>query len=265
MAFLGFILLLVGGGLFFVRRHQQNRAFSLKSARKVNVADLQSTAAAVAEEIGGGDWRDYVKLWGEIQADQPLRSDLKQQPCVHYSFTVLREYEETVREKNAEGEVETRTQRGSETLSSHSQSIPFYLQDASGKIQVDPEGADIETVEVLNDFQPGDPAGGMLAYGHFKRTLSVGLGSSDRRTLGYRYRESVLPVGRSVLILGAASDQRGTVAIAKPTQGDRHFIISLRPDEALTQAADRNSQWAWWSMVGCLSGGGVLLLIGLLT
>ncbi|MBD0335235.1 MAG: E3 ubiquitin ligase [Cyanobacteria bacterium Co-bin13] len=263
MVIFGIVLLIAGAVLWFVRRRQQNRALSLKSARKVTTAELQSTARAVADEIGGGDWRDYVKIWGEISVEAPLLSDLKQQPCVYYQFTVQREYEETVRQKNADGEMETHTQRGSEVLSSHSQSIPFYLHDASGKVRVEPEGADIETIEVVNDFQPGEPGGGLLSYGRFKRTLSLGLGTSDRRTLGYRYRETVLPVGRSVLVVGAAGDQRDRVAIAKPLTPTQHFIISLKPDEALTQAAERNSQWASWGMIGCLSGGLLITLIGL--
>jgi hypothetical protein len=263
MVILGIVLLVVGGVLFFVRRWQKNRAFCLQSARKLSAGELQATAGSVAAEIGGGDWRDYVKVWGEIVADTPLLSDLKQQPCVHYHYSIQREYEETVRQENSEGKMETRTQRGSEILSSHSQSIPFYLKDGTGKVWVEPEGADIDTVEVVNTFQPGEPGGGLLSFGGFRLTLSMGLGSSNRRTLGYRYRESVLPVGRSVLVVGEAGDQRDQVAIAKPAASKQHFIISLKPDDALTQAAQRNSQWAYWGMIGCLAGGGVSLLIGL--
>ncbi|HEY9879271.1 MAG TPA: E3 ubiquitin ligase family protein [Leptolyngbyaceae cyanobacterium] len=265
MAIFGVILLIVGVVLFFVRQDQKNRAASLKLARKVTTTELQSMAKAVADEIGGGDWRDYVKLWGEVHVESPLLSELKQQPCVYYSFTVLREYEETVKEKNSDGEMVTRVQRGTETLSSHSQSVPFYLTDGPGKVLVNPEGADIETVEVLNDFQPGDPAGGLLSYGTFRRTLSVGLGVSNRRTLGYRYQESILPLGRSLLVVGEAGDQTGTVAIAKPLDGKQHFIIALKPDDALAQEADRNAQWAYWAMIGTLASGTLLLLLGLLS
>lgn len=265
MTALGIVLLIVAAVLFFVRRHQQNRALSLKSARKTTAADLQATAQNVASEIGGGDWCDYVKVWGEVVTDTPLHSDLKQQPCVYYSYSVQREYEETVREKDSDGRDTTRTQRGSETLSSHSQSTPFYLQDSSGKVQIDPEGADIETVEVVNEFHPGDPVGGMLSFGVYRRTLSISFGNSNRRTLGYRYRECILPVGRSVLVLGKASDHTGEVAIAKPSAANQHFVISLKPDEALTRSAERNSQWAFWGMVGCLVGGLLLTLIGLVS
>ncbi|HEY9738840.1 MAG TPA: E3 ubiquitin ligase family protein, partial [Trichocoleus sp.] len=239
MAISGIVVLIIGAVLFFVRRHQQNRAFSLKSARKTTAAELQATAQGVASEIGGGDWRDYVKVWGEVVTDTPIHSDLKQAPCVYYSYSVQREYEETVEEKDSDGRVTTRTQRGSEVLSSHSQSTPFYLKDASGKIQIDPEGADIETVEVVNEFQHGDPIGGMLSFGYYKRTLSIGFGNSSRRTLGYRYRECILPVGRSVLVLGAASDHSGEVAIAKPLAANQHFVISFKADEALAKSAER--------------------------
>lgn len=264
MVIVGVLLLVVGGILFFVRQHQQARSFSLKSARQVTVAELQSTAAAIANEMGGGSWRDYVKLWGKAEANPPLISELKQQPCVYYSYSVEREYEETVQEKDAEGRTRTETRRCSETLSSHRQSTPFYLNDGSGEVLVDPDGASLETVEVANDFHPGEPGGGLLSYGKFSLTLgNVPFG--NRRTLGYRYRESILPVERSMLVVGTVSDQNGTLTLAKPLKSDQHFIIALKPDDALALSADTNSQRAFYGMVFCLIGGILLILLGLIS
>jgi flagellar biogenesis protein FliO len=260
MEFFGLFLLIVGGVLWFVRRHQHRRSRSLKLARATQISELQTVAAAVAQEIGGGDWRDYVVLWGTVQADLPLTSTFKAQPCVYYSSSVVREYEETVREQDAKGNWTTRTQRGSETISQEQQQTPFYLVDrASDQVLVNPEGAAIEAVEVLNEFRPGSPAGGQLSFGSF--SLSLGdWGGGQRRTLGYRYRESVIAVGQSVTVLGMASDRTGTLTLEKPAQGGHPFLISPKSQESLTQAATRNAQIAFWAMVGCL-GVGVLLLL----
>lgn len=262
MGWLGIVLLLIGVSLFFVRRRQVQRSFSLKAARRTTVEELESTAAAIAAEIGGGDWRDYVKLWGMIEAEQPLISELKQQPCVVYTMTVEREYEETVVEKDSAGKTTTETRRGSETLSSHRQSIPFYLTDNTGQILVDPDGADLELVEVLNQFQPGEPAGGLLSLGQFSLTLGSPQGTG-RRTLGYRYRESVLPMHRSALVVGTVSDRNGPLTLVKPAKADYHYIIALKSDDVLTADADKSTKFLLVTMIGFLVAGAICLVIGL--
>ncbi|PSN07043.1 E3 ubiquitin ligase [filamentous cyanobacterium CCT1] len=264
MAIAGIIFIVAGAVLWWVQNRQQRRCNQLKLARASKSADLEAMATAVSKEIGGGDWRDYVWLRGTPQTSTPLTSEFKQVPCVSYTSTVVREYEETVREKDSNGNVTTRTQRGSETVSQHQQRIPFDLMDDAGQVRVDPEGANIESVEVLNDFQPGTPAGGMLSYGPFSLVLGGDGGGGSRRTLGYRYKETVLPLDRPVLVVGTASDSTGNVAIEKPTQPDQPYIITLKSHEALTKSVGQSAQIAFWSMVGCFGLGVVLLLAALI-
>ncbi len=272
MAIAGIVFIVAGAVLWWVKTRQQRRCNQLKLARQAQAADLEATAAAVAGEIGGGDWRDYVWLRGTPKTPVPLTSELKQVSCVSYTTTVVREYEETVHEKDSNGNVTTRTQRGSETVSEHHQRTPFDLVDASGQVRVDPVEANIEQVEVLNDFRPGSPTGGMLSYGSFSLVLGEG-GGGQRRTLGYRYQESVLPLDRPVLVVGTASDSQraalggdraGTVTIEKPTQPDQPYIITLKTHEAVTKSVDQSAQMAFWSMVGCFGLGVLLLLLAIL-
>jgi hypothetical protein len=271
MEILGIILLLAGGVLWFVRSRQQQRSSSLKLAHTPSIQELQEIAAAVAADIGGGDWRDYVVLWGTVQPETPLISPLKQVACAYYKSSVTREYEETIQEQDSRGKWVTRTQRGSETVSQQSQQTDFHLVDSAGdRILVNPTGATIEAVEILHEFRPGQPAGGQLAFGQFVQQL--GMGGAGRTTLGYRYREVVVPVGQAMSVLGMATDGYGplttgdrTLAIEKPSHGGQPFIISPKSHEALTQAASRNAQIAFWAMVSCLGLGGVLLLVGLIS
>jgi hypothetical protein len=264
MAIAGIIFIIAGAVLWWVQNRQQQRCNQLKLARASKTADLESTAVAVAREIGSGDWRDYVWLWGTPKTSAPLTSEFKQVPCVSYTSTVVREYEETVREKDSNGNVTNRTQRGSETVSEHQQRIPFDLVDDAGQVRVDPEEANIESVEVLNDFRPGAPAGGMLSYGPFSLVLGGDGAGGARRTLGYRYKESVLPLDRPVLVVGTASDRTGTVAIEKPAKADQPYIITPKSHEALTKSVNQSAQIAFWSMVACFGIGVVLLVAGLI-
>ncbi|MDX2216207.1 MAG: E3 ubiquitin ligase family protein [Oculatellaceae cyanobacterium bins.114] len=257
----GVVLIIVGVVLFFVQKNQKNKAFCLRTARAVTTTELSQMSKAIAQEMGGGNWRDYVKLSGVIQCDRPLTSELKQQSCVYYKMEVRREYEETVTKQDSEGKSYRDTQRGSEVISSNQQSIPFTIRDEVGAIEVNPDGANIETVKILDEFRPEQAVGGLLSFGGFSLAVNSSFGS--RRTLGYRYSESILPLYRKVLVLGMVSDSGGLV-IQKPSVSDQQFIISLKTDEELTKAADRNAQGALYGMVGCIGVGAVLVVIGLI-
>lgn len=235
MTIIGILFLMISAVLFFTRRNQQQKLFSIKRARAVTAAELAETAGAVADEIGGGNWRDYVKLWGQITTDEPLLSEHRQKPCVHFVSTVTREYEE----KNEEGELERKT----EQVSHNRQFTQFWLKDDTGSILVNPDGAAIDTVEVMDEF-------------HDERS---------RSTLGYRYRESVLPVGQSVLVVGAVSDGTGQLVLGKPLQPDHKYLISLKDEEMLSTTTSRNAQNTQMAMFVCLGLGAVLLIWGLLS
>ena len=265
MVIFGLILLAVGGGLWFVRGQQAHRSRHLKLAQNTPIGELKSLAAAVAQEIGGGDWRDYVSVCGTVSTETPITSPMKGVPCISYSNSVVREYEETVEEKDAQGNRTTHTQRGSETVSSEHQAVPFEVVDAQGEqVTVNPDGADLDTVEVLNEFRPGQPAPGSVAFGGFSVSFGQDYGMGRRRTLGYRYRESVMPLGRSVTVVGMASDRTGQLTLENPND-NRPFIISTKSQESLAQSATQGARIAFGAMVGCLVLGAILLVVGVLS
>ncbi len=264
LSIIGVILLIVGIVLFFVQKSQKEKFQSIKTARSSTIGELQHTASEIAKEIGAGNWREYVKVRGTIECSEPLVSELKEETCVYYSMRVMREYEETVTTEDSEGNTTQETQRSSESVASNERSVPFTLRDATGSIPVNPTGGSggIETVSVLNEFRPDQATGGMLSFGRFSRTLSSDLGG-QRRTLGYRYSESILPLGRQVLVLANASDGEGQLALQKPTEAGQKFLISLKSEEDLAASAEKGAKASFMGMVACLAIGLVLILIGL--
>ena len=261
----GVILLIVAIALFFVQKSQANKAFSIQAAQSVTPGELKTMAQAIADDIGGGNWREYVKVWGAIQCDRPLRSPLKAADCVFHQTTVTWEYEETVTKTDSDGNRTTETEKSTETLSSERQSVPFWIQDETGMVQVEPDEANLETIDVVNDFQPNQPRGGLLSYGSFSLDVSPYSRHSGRQTLGYRYRESILPMDRKVLVVGMVSDHTGDLVIQKPLKSDKKFLISLKNDEALTQDAKQGAQRAFYGMVGCGVLGVIFIVLGLVT
>ncbi|GAB4437511.1 MAG: E3 ubiquitin ligase [Cyanobacteria bacterium J069] len=258
----GAILVISGGVLFFVKRHHSGRAYCLKVSRPATVAELEKMSSEIAQEIGGGNWRDYVRLAGRVQCDRPLVSQLAQQPCVYYSMTVRREYEETVTRRDSDGKEERTTERGSETVASHQQSTPFVLKDHTGAIAVDPNQADFETITVLDEFRPESP-GNFLSVGGFSLALSPQ--GAGRRTIGYRYQEVIVPIDRQVTVVATVSDAGTGLTLQRPTESGKQFIISLRNAEELTKSAERNAKASDIAMKSCLVGGSILAIAGLVT
>lgn len=262
MKIIGILLIVIGIILFFVYSNLKHKLVSLHQARPASIAELNHLASEIALEMDAGSWRDYVKLRGTIQCDQPLISELKQMPCVHYHMTVVREYEEQVTERDSDDNVITKTQRGSETLSQNCQSVPFLLQDDTGEIWVEPEGAQIETVRVLDEFSPEQPSGGQLSLGGFSLSLSVDTG---RQTIGYRYQESVLPVQRQVFVVAQVSDFNQSLVLENPTTKRQRFVISLKSEEALAQSTQTSVIYTFCGMISTLVVGGLLLILGVVS
>ncbi|WP_338462448.1 E3 ubiquitin ligase family protein [Synechococcus elongatus IITB7] len=236
--------------LYFVRRHYRIKLQSLLLAQPANSRQLKEIADHVAGEIGAGSLRQYVKMWGAIEVDQPLISELKEEPCVYYSFTVSREYEERVRQEDSEGKVTWTTERRSETISQNRRSTPFYLRDQHGRIRVEPEAASIATIPVLDEFRPTSSTNS-LSFGGFSLSLSVNGGTG--KTLGYRYREEILPCDRSILVVGAASDETGELTLGPSAEARQQFFIALKPENAVLQEVKQTIQWL--SIGGIASAG----------
>lgn len=262
MAIFGGILIVVGIILFFVQKNYSSKLQSIRLATSSNVADLQRIANEIAGEIGSGNLREYVKVSGIIRCDRPLISELKQEPCVYYTMRVVREYEEQQTTTDSEGKTRTETRRNSETVSINSQSIPFTLQDNSGDLVVNPDGGSIETVQILNEFRPENSSGSSISFGGFSMAIGAGMGGG-RRTIGYRYTESILPCDREVLIIGTAADDGGQVTLRKPIQTDKKFVISLKSEEELAKSTANAAKGFLYGEIACFTIGAILLILGL--
>lgn len=262
MTIFGVILLIIGIILFFVQKNYSAKLRSIQSANPTTIAELQKVASEIASEIGGGNLREYVKVRGVIRSDRPLLSELRQEPCVHYTMRVVREYEEKTQTRDSDGKTKTETRRSSETISSNSRSIPFLLEDRSGQVLVNPDGGNIDTEQILNEFRNGES--NSISFGGFTMSFGNGFSLGDRRTIGYRYTESILPCDREVLVIGTAADDGGTVTLRKPVQSDKKFIISLKSEEALAKSTANAVKGLFYGMVGCLASGSILLILGLI-
>jgi hypothetical protein len=256
------ILLLCGGvGLFFGYRSQSKKLFEIRATQTFLSSELIQEAKDVADGLGEkGSFNKLAEVKGKVVCNNPLTSELARKRCVHYSMSITRKWEETYWDTDSQGRRVQKTRTGSDTVSHNERSVPFFVQDEGGKIKINPEGAEMIREKVYSDFKSGEMGGASITIGSFSITLPSITPISGRRTIGYEYEESIIPVDRDVYILGEAADSSGEVQMQKPSDAKKKFIISIKSEEELK----RSIQGAMTGMlVGCVicGIGGIVLLV----
>ena len=261
----GLVFLLLAAGLSIAALFQKKRLDLMTATETATAAELRSLAESVAGEIGRGSFNQLVEVKGQVGGENPLVSELTRTPCVYYSMQVSREYEETYYETDSNRNQVRRQRRARETVAQNTRSCPFEVEDATGRVGVDPTGAKIIAEKLLDRFEPGEPRSGSVSLGPFSLDLGSLVGGG-RRTIGYRYEESVIPVGKPVYVVGEATDTpTGQIVIRKPTRPTKGggFLVSTKSEEQLTQSAQRTAKWLLVGSAVSAAAGVVMVALGL--
>ncbi|MDP3177288.1 MAG: E3 ubiquitin ligase family protein [Spirochaetaceae bacterium] len=227
--------------LVLIGRSQAGKAAELASTQTSTVASVKELASKIAAEIGPGSFSQIVEIKGTACAEAPLVAEFSSTPCVWYESVATREYEEEHWETDKDGHRHRRTRRGSEEVSRILREPPFAVDDGTGAIAVDPRGAKLEAEKSLSRFEPGERAVG-LAVGAFTLALGAVLGGG-RRTLGYRFEERCIPLGRKLYVLGEASDADGALTVRKSADKGKRFIVSIKSEEEIVAGALGAAKW----------------------
>ena len=219
-------------GVSWWARRQANQALAMESAPQVPLSQLAEDAASVAKEMGSGSFRQSVRLRGKIVCDAPLIAEMSHTPCVSYRFSVTREYEEVSWEKDGQGSTVQKTHRRSEVVASNEVSIPFWLEDGTGRILVHPDHAKMDRIKTHASFQPATVPGTRFEVGSFV----LNLGSHPGGTLGYRYEEYCLALDQEVTIVAEAGDEGGQLALRRPEAKDAPFLVTPKSFQDLARS-----------------------------
>jgi hypothetical protein len=258
----GIIAAAIGVVLFFVGKSQQDKVYQMKSTETSSVDDLVKLAHDVDRELGPASFNHPAELKGQAKSDNPLRAEMSGTECVWYSVSVTREYEEQYYETDSEGRRELKTRRGSEVVSGNTRGGPFLLDDGTGSIEIDPEGAAIEGIRTFDRFQNGEGTG-VVSFGAFSFDFGRLLQGTGRRTIGYRYEETSVPAGRRLYVLGEASTADGRLRVRKPGAKGARYIVSTRSEEDLVRAAESGAKWLGVGSIVLVVAGVVLLVLDL--
>jgi hypothetical protein len=259
------------GGLLLYVRHRTSRKVDL-------ISQTQTTGASAVSEFPPGT---TVEVKGTLRCENPLYSEMAEESCACYVSRVTREYVSSSgpSSDDSPGSHHTR-QTASETLSESVQAVPFFVEDETGRVEVHPQGSEVDAKEVVDRFEPSASPGFTLGGAPVPF-------DEDARTLGYRYTESVLPVDAPVYVLGVVREgggigagpapvdtpveelplmKGGELASTLPSSRDkeRRYVISHRSEEVLGQDLARTAFWMAVAAAGALAVGIIGAVAGFL-
>jgi len=251
----------VGCGL--MRGRQRGRLQTIQAIRSVTIEELQGLQQGVAKEIGAGAYAETVKLQADLVCEQPLSAPFSQEPCIAYQSRVVEVFEERVTSTDSQGKSTTSWQRNERSISSEERRCGFSVQQGNHRLDVDPQGAEIDLVEILNRLDPGQllperPSAG-LSGGSAAAALQLGsaalaanlnrAGSPSFRLIGYRQEESIFPASGSVFVVAEVSDSGGSLRLRQPQEGGL-FLIRHGGEERLLKRLQTSIQLWTIGLVG---------------
>src|ERR671917_407923 len=235
------IFLVAGGALLYFRSRTKQKAALMGQTETSNASDVSGLAPGT-----------LVEVEGTLRCEEPLTSEMAGERCAYYSSKVVREYLERDYDDDDVG-----SDRRSEVVAQNEQFAPFTVEDATGSVSVNAEGAEVDAREVVNRFERNTGSEGpSITLGG----ATINLGGGER-TLGYRYTESILPVDASIYVLGTVQEGGG---IGSPSgdEGQR-FVVSHRSEEALGRSLGKTVLWLGVGGIAALVVGVILLAIGI--
>jgi hypothetical protein len=247
MIIAGILLLIVALICFFWGRSQTGQLQAMNAADTYTAQMLSDLYGQVSAAVGADALAQVCEVEGVIECDAPLSAPLSGMACVAYTHTVTREYDEDVTTTDSQGKTEQHTERRSETLVSEERRVNFWVRDATGRVLLDPEDADLDLIETANRYEAASSPG-----------------HGRTRTIGQRLIETTLAVGTRVYVLGCAVDYQGQAAIARsPRNSSARFLISRKSERELAQSASSWSRGLYYVTAGSGLLGLILLVLGL--
>jgi hypothetical protein len=258
---IGGVVLAIAPILLLARGAGKRKLGQMQATETSTCAQLEETRAQVEGGVGKGSYIQRAEVKGRAEADDPLKAEFSLAPCVAYSVKLEREYEETVWETDSEGHRSQKSRRGSEILSSNERRVPFRLRDATGAIKVVPDGAELVMETGLSKFESSLP-GERFSLGSFAFDVARAALGAGRRTIGYRYEERLIPVGRDLYVLGEAAAPSGELLIRRSSTKGERFLISVKSEEELTARAMKGAKGLMAGAIAAAAAGAVLLVLG---
>jgi E3 Ubiquitin ligase len=214
--------------------------------RELNVMgsiDVSGAGTIAAQSPG-----QVVEVAGTLRVRTPLTAEFSGKPCAYFKAEIERE--EVYYTRNSDGKQERQTRTS--TVYNNAQYGQCLVEDESGKVGIDFDGADIEAIQTVKE--PCAPPGQGNPTGLIGGVLTA-LASGNST---YTRKEVILPADIPVFVLGEV--QQGGL-IGKPASGSKNkiFVISHKSKEERTTSLGKTAKWLLVFIVIFLGGAAALL------
>jgi hypothetical protein len=217
---------------------------ALNAGRKRRLLDDTPISKALGVFVG------EVEVEGVCVRRDPFTSYLAEKPCVVYRWSVEEHWRRARQETYTDDKGNTRTRTvidtGSDTVASGGETGGFYIQDDTGYVWVNPEGADMDTNVMFDrDVEENDP----LYYQ--KGPSDAVYGSTGERS----FTEHGLVIGTPLFVRGRASERPDIVAAQiKHEEKADMFFITTRKEKDVSEG--KATAFVLWNVFGALLAGG---------
>jgi len=194
------------------------------------LAVMASTATSGAGSVAGLAPGTLAEVMGSLRVRTPLIAEFSQKPCAYYKSEIERE--ETYYERDSNGREERKTR--TTTVYSNMQFGQCLVEDATGKVGIDFDGAKVEAIGVVNE----PTAAPNTATGLVGGVLSA-LSNSNAR---YQRKESILPADIPVYVIGEVQPG-GLIGKHAKDSKNRLFVISHKSKDERTTSLRATARW----------------------
>ncbi|NTV65705.1 MAG: hypothetical protein HGA65_19530 [Oscillochloris sp.] len=217
MLFLTIILGLVGMIAVLFAWRGEGSIIAMRETETLSIAQVLAMHRA-------GRLGQLVEVVGTSECDSPLRSPYSETICLAYDYSISEELERLGRPAGLDQVCFSLTtgpqgrRRLSHNFNTSDQRVPrFYVRDASGRIAVDTEDAEMDLLETMARFESYTSGAGEI-------------GETERQI--WR-EEHALPLGNRVYILATLANVNGEpVLMRNPVSRRQRFIISHRDERS---------------------------------
>ncbi len=239
---IGAILALVGFGLLWWR-HSVGKEIAL-------MAGTPTSRAADMAALAPGT---LVEVKGTLRVREALLAEFSQKPAAYFNAEIQRT--ETYYERNSKGESERRTR--TTTIYKNTKYGACLIQDDSGRVGIDFDGAKVEAVQSVNEptSNPSSSSGAMAVAAGVLNALGG-------RNESFRRIEHVLAPDIPIYVLGEVQNG-GLIGKPGPSSKNKTFVISHKSEEERTKSLKWTRIWLLVGAIIFLVVAAVMFAVGL--